>query len=395
MYRAALLSFIILFSLPAAASVPLSPSSSAQSLGGPNADILLLDAPSESDFVTPSLDVGVSVAIQRDAVAARLDRYALTERVQNASSDGARRDLLFAAVIDAKARAEALQAEEQAIRAAYVNGTLDSDAFVTEMARLDARARHLRLYLDLVDTYATQVPEFTLQRRLQVIEVTLVGLHGPVRDRALSSIQGTAPPTRLYVESSSNGVVLSVLAGDRYVREAYRADSRTEAADELSLDRIETRMEEIYPEITGRNYPYGVRGLPAWAYRITFDLPGGSLTAYIDGGTQDVFYEVLDRRVTALGNDQTVNATENGTHVVVNRSYPGGPLRIATYDNATGDPAAATVIVSDHRIATGTDGVVWTLTPRAERFTVTVVRPPGNVSLLVRPISTASINSTR
>ena len=76
----------------------------------------------------------------------------------------------------------------------------------------------------------------------------------------------------------------------------------------------------------------------------------------------------------------------------VNRSFPGGPIRIATTDTETGEPVETTVVIAgiDHET---TAGVVWTVSPARARYPVTVSGPTGNFTTTVRPLPTVPLGS--
>lgn len=399
MRRAALV-LALLVAVPVAAGAPPADTpSTTPPRDGPQSvhriNVLTLSDSTRSAFATGSVDVATSIEVQRAAAAGRLDRYTLDDRVRNASDDDARRQLLFEAMIETKVRSAELLERTRTLRTAYANDSIDTGTFLDRFVRQNVRASILGLYLDRIEGHADRIPGFSLQRRLQVTRTRLIGLQGPVGDRALRSIHGTSPPTRFYVDTSPNGAVLSMIVDGRYVREAYRADRRSEDGEAIGLEVVVDRMRTLYPAIEAK-VPSNIEG-QRWGgqvYRITFDISDGSLVAYLDGETENVFYEIQERRLDSFAGAETAGSVANGTRLVVNRSYSGAPLRIAVYDDATGAPVEASVLVAGTRVETGADGVAWTLTPGTERFTVTAVRPGGNVTTFVRPVPPPGLNTT-
>jgi hypothetical protein len=196
------------------------------------------------------------------------------------------------------------------------------------------------------------------------------------------------------LEVAPNGTVLSMIDDGRYVREAYRNDRQTAATLQIPFDTVVSRMQTTYPTALNQSTGWGISYLTGGGvYRLDFEPSGTSLTAYLHGGTQEVYYEIREEQLADAGSSLTASAVANGTRLVVNRSYRGGPLRIATVDNATGDPVEATVFVENARLGTGPDGVAWTLTPDTLQFSVTAVRPSGNVTLVVRAIEPVGIKA--
>jgi len=79
--------------------------------------------------------------------------------------------------------------------------------------------------------------------------------------------------------------------------------------------------------------------------------------------------------------------------LTVNRTFPGGPLRVAVIDPRTGDPVDAVVKIgreggeSVDVGTTGDDGTLWTVSPRGE-FVVTAVEVGST------EVSTVSVTPT-
>lgn len=387
MRRAALLAVLLLVSTPAAAGAPATPTADRSHWGAGRVDLLTLDAEQRSAVATASLDVGAALAVRRNVTAVRLDRYALATRF--AAVDGpTRRDVLFSAVVDARAMSSALRERERALRGAYRNGSINTPALLRGLASVRAESAALEGYLDAVVAHAEQVPGITLRTRLASIQNRVVEFGDPVRGRALASIRGTSAPSRLYVAVSRDGVELATLAGDRYRRAAYRVDRR--AGDPVQVPPEEFgELIRTYPTAYNRSLSQGLDSSGNGIYAVRYEYEDGSLVAYVHGGTREVFYEVRDRRAGAIASDETATAAANGTRLRINRSFPGGPLRVAVADNATGEPVSATVVVDGTRLGTGDDGVAWTLMPDTARLAVTAVRPGGNVTTFVRPLAPA------
>lgn len=351
--------------------------------------ILTLNDSARTSFATPSLDVATAMAVQHDAAASRLDRYALAERFRQTESTEARKALLFEAATAVEIRIASLREEERALRAAYAAREVDTGTFVRRLARIHARTAQLRTSLTRIQDHADEIPQFSLRRRVSLLDAALFGFEGPVRNRTLAALRGAAPPVRMYVSASERGAVISTVEDGRFVREAYRADNRdTETVGGMSLNEADQRTAELYPVAynTTNNIRKGIAGLSGGLYRIDIELLEGHVTAYLDGATRNVFFEVQERRLDLLGGRPSVSVAANGTRLVVNRSYAGGPLHLRVVDNETGVPLQTTVVVGGHSVETGSAGTAWTLAP-AGRVRVIAVGARGNVSVTVRPLA--------
>lgn len=357
--------------------------------------ILTLEDGTRADFTTPSMDVGSAVAVQREAAAARLGRYALKARFDRSPSTEVRKAMLFEAATAVEIRIAALRDEERALRAAYVEREIDSGTLVRRLARLHVRAAFLRTNLDAIQDRAAEIPQFSLRNRISQLDAGLFGFEGPVRGHALDVIRGNRSATRLYVRASDQGVVLAMIGDDRFVREAYRADNRDPSTvSRMSLNDAAGRTSELYPVAynLSNSINTGIQSVSGGLFRIEIELREGFVTAYLDGATEDVFFEVQERRLDLIGARPSAVAAANGTRLVVNRSYAGGPLRVSVVDNRTGGSRQTTVFVDGTRLETGADGTVWTLAPASVSYEVRAVGPGGNVTISVRQLQPTRVD---
>lgn len=395
MGRAALLALVLVLALPmGAAGAPTDapaaaepPAASLDSLQ--DVAILTLNGSSRTSFATASVDLGTALAIRHDTASSRLDRYTLNERFQRTESTEARKTMLFEAATAAEIRIAGLRDDERDLRAAYVARDIDTETFVRRLVRLHARVSGLRADLDGVQAHADDIPQFSMRGRVRLLDATLFGFEGPVRERTLATMRGDAPPTRLYIEVSESGVVVATIEDGRYVREAYRADQRdTETISAMSINEAVALSRELYPVAynSSENIRTSIGGLTGGLYQLDIELREGTIRTFMDGATRGAFFEVQERRLDLLGPRPSVVGTDNGTRLVVNRSYPGGPLQVVVAAEETGEPRQTTVVVEGARFETGTDGLLWTLSPAGPGpFEVMAVGPSGNVTVTVRP----------
>jgi hypothetical protein len=103
---------------------------------------------------------------------------------------------------------------------------------------------------------------------------------------------------------------------------------------------------------------------------VTVSGPGRSLTAFVDSGEEAVFKEYQRIALDQYDSEAVASNTINGINVTVNRTYPGGPLRISVTDAESGEPIDLAITLSQgqaERTAigrTGEDGTLWTISPR-------------------------------
>lgn len=355
--------------------------------------ILSLDSPATAQFTDQSLDVAATLTNEHDAVESRLDRYALDEALTKIDSDAAKRDRLRAAVDDVEGTAAGLAIAEQNLRLAYANGSISSHVFLRRLTRNTAKAHQLRLTIQRIDERSATVGQVLLRSRLETIDTTLIPLGGPVRTQTAAAQRGDQPTLRVYTAVSTDGIVLAAIRDDGYVREAYRHDFRRPTLQpSIGLDEAVDRANEHYPVAINNSLRTGVGFLQGNVYRIDIQLRDGTVQAFLDGGTGDVFYEIQTRRLQQFTEYPGVSVTDNETRLIVNRTYQGGPLRVATIDNSTDAGRATTVVIDGDRYVTGNDGVLWTIAPAKTFYPVTAVRSTGNTTIIVEAVDARTVN---
>jgi hypothetical protein len=353
---------------------------------------LTLGEGSSDGLANQSADVASAVSIGRADAAARLDDYATGERLGRTNRTNA---TLETALDEFETRVGALEAAERSVRSRYANGSTSTPAFVEEMAHVQARVERLDARLSRLDGMASQYGNATQRQRIDRLHQRFIGITGPVRGHLLAALTGERAPLELYAAGSENGTVFAAFEGSEYVRDAYRADRQQRPPDGTSIIVAFDRFQQVYPVALEFAGFVGVQGRNGnETYQFDKNLPFGSLLSYLDGNTLEVFHEIQRRDLDAMDQPASVTATANGTRLVVNRTHVGGPLRVATYDAATGNATEGTVTVGDRRLETGEDGVVRTLMPPGPQVEVSAVTPDGTVSVTVDPIELTPINSS-
>lgn len=290
--------------------------------------------------------------------------------------------------------------QQQAIDA-YNRGELSTREFLRELAIVDVHARSVRGTVNQLSTFSRSVGDPVEPTRIAQLKGRLIPLIGPVRQEVAATMRGdgTDVPTRVYVETSSSGVVLAMLqerpVGTAYVREAHDGAAFDDmfADNPITLDAFEDRITELYPWIADvdpksntilTSEPYYTR---AGIYGIEYNHPHGTtrnddLTIYYDAGTERVFREIQYKNVEAVPTRPLANESDDGLRLRVHATRPGGPLLVNVTNVSNGQPLDATVAVNGDTVgSTGDAGQLWTIAPR-DSFLVEVERGDRNVSVV-------------
>ncbi|WP_435062946.1 DUF7096 domain-containing protein [Halobaculum sp. EA56] len=332
-----------------------------------------------ADVDVVTVDAGTATGLGANASAARIETIAMRERIESANTTDERQKRILDGLNEVDKDVITLHSRQRAALRGYADGELTARQLLVELAEIRATARTLEERVRLLNRLADETEEFSLDdSRVFSIIYDLQTFDGPVRERAAAALRGEpGASTRIYVATTRESVVLSTVAGDEYVREAFRGDLR---------DRDETGInEEVAQNVTERSYPevYAATGGSVSGQgsggTFLFDLryPNGTLTAFVGGGSERVFLEWQRVDLAGIDTGEPVSRTLDLT-LTVNRTFPGGPLRVAVTDPETGDPIDAIVKIgreggeSVEVGTTGDDGVLWTVSPRGS-FVVTVV----------------------
>lgn len=370
----------------------------------PNESRVLAIAPADIDrtgFARYSIDLGPAVGFSANQTAMHLETAAMIERVESAPSMDERQRRILGELSKVEQRVITLKSKERNTIDAFSQGRISARELLIRLARIDAESSELNRRVTALRSLSEETQDFSLDgARVASLRFELQTFDGPVRSRVSEVLQGKVAPETVFVETGPESVVLSTIVNDTYVREAYRGDIRVRAGESITPQEAEAVANQSYPVIwqSGGTRAQVIGSGPTYIVQIPHSE--GEVVAYVDSGAKEVFKEFQTRPLATMGDGEAASNTIDNLHLSVNRTYPGGPLRITIRESDTGNPVNATVKVSQGQDegqvvgATGFDGEVWTLSPRGQ-FTVTAIQ--GRTSAVfvnVNPTETPAINTT-
>lgn len=341
---------------------------------------------------TATLDVGGTVAADAGAVRGGHGVTALQAAYDRASTIEDRQSMLRVAANRVEARIDAVVDRERRARQRFVDGEISTRAYLRELAIVSATAHRLDDQVGLLSQLDTQTPGSPLaERRLATMRGHLLPLYGPARQLIRGAMTGDVESVRISVAAGSGGFVLAAVSptSGQYIREAVVHSARDpDAADRYEQPaRTLSRVGALYPWTFNASQGLSIAAIlpDAGVYRVRLPYDHGVLEAYLDGGTDQVYYEVQRKDLTRLPTHGTMQTTESGLVLTVNRTQPGGPLQVTVRDALDREPVDAAVAIDGTPLGrTGPDGSLWTVTPPSQ-FTVTVGNGDGNASLFLTP----------
>ena len=324
---------------------------------------------------TVSVDVAGAVASDASSLRGGYRTTAFEDAFYGSQSTSERDDLIATEVGRAERQTDELRRERTDAIQAYAAGSMSTASFVRRMALLDAEANRLAATISRVKDVA-RASSYSLPRdidtRIENVRGELETLRGPVAQRAGAAVAGDRPIESVYVENSESGYTLAMVDGDSYYRETYLAEERRpEATDQFResdlylVNAANRRGIELYPWVTNDTSPSGQALGETGIYRFRAEYTSGDLTAYLDGGTTNVFREHQRQSVSAVPVTDTITERNDSVELRINRTYETGPMNVQIVDNETGEPVAGTVHVDETRVgSTGADGSLWLVEPR-------------------------------
>lgn len=335
---------------------------------------------------TDGLSLATAIATDTSALQSTHTRITFEQSFRKADADSEKTAIIRTTADRVDRRQQSLERRDRNLIRAYANGSMTAAQFTRERAQIHESAKQLRVAIQRVDRVARADDSYSLpthlKAQLAALAAELEVLQGPVSDHVVSTAGGETDGQTIYAEASRDGYTLAYVTDDSYVRETYLGDERKpnetdtfDEGDEPAINAATNRGYALYPWVTNHSVspnsfgPFGDSGI----YRFTVDFFNGELTAYIDGGTTNVFRESQRYKLAAIPVQNTITSTNDTVRMRVNKTYETGPLHIETARNGTGVPINGTVTVDGEPAGhTGDDGSLWIVEPRGpDRITMT------------------------
>lgn len=342
------------------------------------------------------LDVGAAVTADATRLAGLHERLTL-EAALAANDRSAERIAVRDAVSALEERTAALSREQQALLRAHAADDLSTQALVSELIRLNAAVDRSRAQFDQLNqlSEAQTVTGLSIEANISVLEATAQLFEQPVLDRIAAAAAGTAEPRTVYLQGGPGGDSLVIgTVGERYLRQALVSSERNDSGVNQFIDgddpdefgAVIDRGEQLYPwaEAFGNRLGIGRLNDGGDSYRYTREHDHGTLNAFFDSATANVFYEIQRLDPDRVPVTTTRSVTNEGVEVQVAFTHPTGPARVSVTDG-TGAVAGATITIGDQRVGTtDSSGSAWIVQPSGtggtdETFRVTVTAPDGRL----------------
>ncbi|SFR34459.1 DUF7094 domain-containing protein [Halogeometricum limi] len=358
----------------------------------------------QSSLETRHVSLGPALAFDENETDARVETLATLDRIESAQTTDRRQQIILQELSEIEQRAISLRTRQQAAIRAYGAGRIDARTFLVQLATIDIDARALEERRQLIRESAGSMDDFTVDSRSATLERELDTFTGPVRQHAADVLRGADDPSRFFLQTGSNSVVISTIHDDTYVREAYLGDRRARGSGRITLDEAANITAEAYPSIfalqtsqDGVNVVGTLSGDNSYLVRVQHRR--GQLVSFVDSGSQRVFKEFQYRPLDTMQTAPEQSAVKDGLELSAAQTYPGGPVRIRLNDSQTGAPTDARITVGPRGGRsvvvgeTGSDGSLWTMAP-GQAYQVTAIRGNSVVVLTVQPSDPPLVNET-
>ncbi|QRV13631.1 hypothetical protein JMJ58_11750 [Haloterrigena salifodinae] len=351
----------------------------AQLEGTPNR--LVLRGDGKTAYATPTLDFALAVSSHDESIHTDCRTYAFENSLGEIEDDENRTEAVVSELERIEERVEKLREREQAIVAANAAGDVSEDEVLRTLARNSYEAQVLQQALNDLDDQSAGIID--ISDSVDALTAELEVYRGPIRTDIERSIRGVdesddAPESNptILLESAPDGLTLSMLDGDTYVRETTRYDNRArDRSDQIrTMDNARTTAQELYPwafETTSGTYT--IKHEATNLYQVqALSHDQGQLTVYLDGGSNAVYHErqTLDRDSIPI--ETTDSMSSDNVTATLERTPDTAPARITVTESESETPVDATVSVDGTVVGeTGEDGKVW-FVPPTDGFELTV-----------------------
>ena len=329
--------------------------------------VLLLTRADAAGFESADLSVTDSLDAGHEGLTTTYRLERLDSALAAVDSEEERRARIQQEIAWASNRTSALLERKRQARAAYAAGTVNATEYLTTVGAVHAAARSLETYLGdptsvrALYTYAD--PYDGLKPQISRTRARLQSVLGPVRERAAAVVQGERERARVHV-TVGDGVMLSAVDGDQYVRETYRPANLDQELSGYG-DPI-AFVSRTYPWVANNSRAPSYSLLGRYAVLFSTSHSHGELELYYDVSTERVYVERQQQRLSQTPVTYESSTSANNTTLLVSRTYTGGPVNVRV-ENATGGGVEVPVTLDGADVgSTGEDGELWTVSPGGE-----------------------------
>ncbi len=349
-----------------------------------------------NDTVTVSQDVGSAVSLDTTKFQQQYSYERIEVAHENASDEAA-----FATdeLDNVETRTDDLRAKQNDTIRAYNDGELSSEAFLRELALISTEARRTQVLANYLTAHS-DIENESVERRANDISQELNMFQGPVRSRIKSALNGDqTAPSRFFVRTSSDGVVLATIDGsdgeETYIREAYLDGARGNPNDEQPAQtNLKGKTNELYSNgVSIEN----TAGSERWSrYRLRQNIHFNS--------TANLYYSVISGNIVyeqqkipiqeegTIGRDAQKNPNEQ-LALTQNVTFPGGYMYVRLTHPEEGEPRNGTISVDGEPVDTTDEEALLMLQP-PNGSTITGTVGNDNVSITVGNESSQPPDST-
>lgn len=329
--------------------------------------VLLLTRADAAGFESADLSVTDSLDAGHEGLTTTYRLERLDSALAAAESDVERRALIQREITWASNRTSALVERERQAREAYAAGDINATQYLTTVGAVHSAAQSLETFLGdptsvrALYTYAD--PYDGLKPQISRTRARLQSVLGPVRERAAAVVRGEQESARVHV-TVGDGVMLSAVDGDEYVRETYRPGNLDQEisgyGDPIAFVR------ETYPWVANNSRAPSYSLLGRYAVLFSTSHSHGELEIYYDVSTERVYVERQQQRLSQMPVTYDSSTSANNTTLLVSRAYTGGPVNVRV-ENATGGGIEAPVTLAGSDVGTtDEDGELWAVSPGGE-----------------------------
>lgn len=374
--RTAALALLAVACLVLAGSAPTLGATSAAPAGAQAGDpqtfqdwvLTLEETPERSAVGDVGLDVGRSLDTQRSDAVVAVQRIGLEQRLEAASSDQERFEILRSELETMTVRVEGIYSAEREALAQYRQGEMTAREYLERTAFLDARVGQYMETVSVIESEGERIQAAAIGRDAAELRTRGTVVGGPLQGRVRSAYTGEIEPVSVRVDASPGGYVALAVVDDVAVRQSHRYDQR--ATDDVPTNDLRTALDHVYSQYPDETDDVGSIGVGGQQSSGVFYVSmttneDVAVTSFVDNRNLTVFKEVYRQPLEQVPVEDSTTAVESGVRLEVETHPQEGLVHVRTSDADSGEPVATAVSVGGEPVGTaGPDGDLWLVVPR-------------------------------